>query len=246
MTDILQVKHLEKKFGHLTAVGDLSFEVKQGEILGLMGPNGAGKTTVFNLLTGVFKPDNGSITFEGKDITQETPHKRCRRGIGRTYQIPQPFEKMTVFENLLVCAVHGGRMRERQAKPHVDSILEQIKLYERRDGFAGGLSLLDRKRLELGKSLATRPKLVLIDEVAGGLTEKEAEELLAIVKDIQQQGITIIWIEHILMMMSEGGVDRLLVIADGGRRLQCGLPGEVMCSQDVLECYLGAEEEECQ
>ena len=243
MVDILEVKNLQKNFGQLTAVGDLTFEVKQGEILGLMGPNGAGKTTVFNLLTGRFKPDHGSIFFESQDITHQTPHDRCRLGIGRTYQIPQPFEKMTVFENLLVCAVHGGRMSEKQAKPYVDDILDQIKLSKYRNDFSGGLSLLGRKRLELGKALATKPKLVLIDEVAGGLTEKEAEELLLIVKGIQQQGITIIWIEHILMMMSEGGVDRLLVIAEGGRRLQCGLPGEVMSSQDVLECYLGAEEE---
>lgn len=243
MVDILEVKNLQKNFGHLTAVGDLSFEVKQGEILGLMGPNGAGKTTVFNLLTGVYRPDRGSILFNGQDITEKTPHERCRLGLGRTYQIPQPFEKMTVFENLLVCAVHGGRMSEKQAKPYVDDILDQIKLSKYRNDFSGGLSLLNRKRLELGKALATRPKLVLIDEVAGGLTEKESEELLLIVKGIQQQGITIIWIEHILMMMSEGGVDRLLVIADGGRRLQCGLPAEVMSSQDVQECYLGAEEE---
>jgi branched-chain amino acid transport system ATP-binding protein len=234
---------LQKNFGQLTAVGDLSFEVKQGEILGLMGPNGAGKTTVFNLLTGVFKPNHGSIFFNGQDITQEAPHERCRLGIGRTYQIPQPFEKMTVFENLLVCAVHGGRMREKQAKPYVDEILNETDLYDYRNDFSGGLSLLDRKRLELGKALATNPKLILIDEVAGGLTEKEAEKLLLIVKGIQQRGVTIIWIEHILMMMSEGGVDRLLVIAEGGRRLQCGLPAEVMGSKDVLECYLGAEEE---
>ena len=117
MEDLLVAKNLQKQFGQLTAVGDLSFEVRQGEILGLMGPNGAGKTTVFNLLTGVFKPDQGSITFEGRDITNDPPAKRCRLGIGRTYQIPRPFEKMSVFENMLVCAVHGGGLSERKARP---------------------------------------------------------------------------------------------------------------------------------
>ena len=243
MSDILTVRNLTKKFGSLTAVGDLSFEVRQGEILGLMGPNGAGKTTVFNLLTGVFQPDGGSIEFEGADITSVAPARRCRLGIGRTYQVPRPFEKMTVFENMLVCAVHGGGMSERVGRDYVDDVLRLIDLYDRREDLAGGMPLLDRKRLELGKALSTDPKLVLIDEVAGGLTEKESEQLLAIVKKIQQRGVTIVWIEHILMMMSEGGVDRLLCIAEGGRHLTCGDPAEVMCSPEVEECYLGVEED---
>ena len=243
MTDLLVARNLTKKFGHLTAVGDLSFEVRQGEILGLMGPNGAGKTTVFNLLTGVFQPNGGSIEFEGTDITSVAPARRCRLGIGRTYQIPRPFEKMSVFENLLVCAVHGGGMSERVGRDYVDDVLNLIELYDRRNDLSGAMSLLDRKRLELGKALSTDPKLVLIDEVAGGLTEKESELLLAIVKKIQQRGVTIVWIEHILMMMSEGGVDRLLCIAEGGRHLTCGDPGEVMCSPEVEACYLGVEED---
>ena len=243
MTDILIAKNLQKKFGQLVAVGDLSFEVKKGEILGLMGPNGAGKTTVFNMLTGVYQPGKGSIVFEGKDITYEPPAKRCRLGIGRTYQIPRPFEKLTVFENMLVCAVHGGGLSERQAGSNVDELLELIGLYPQRNHIAGGMSLLNRKRLELGKALATQPSLVLIDEVAGGLTEKETEKLLQIVKKIQERGVTIVWIEHILMMMSEGGVDRLLCIAEGGRQLTCGDPEEVMCSPEVEECYLGVEED---
>ena len=243
MTDLLVARNLTKKFGHLTAVGDLSFEVRQGEILGLMGPNGAGKTTVFNLLTGVFQPNGGSIEFEGTDITSVAPARRCRLGIGRTYQIPRPFEKMSVFENMLVCAVHGGGMSERVGRDYVDDALNLIELYDRRNDLSGAMSLLDRKRLELGKALSTDPKLVLIDEVAGGLTEKESELLLAIVKKIQQRGVTIVWIEHILMMMSEGGVDRLLCIAEGGRHLTCGDPGEVMCSPEVEACYLGVEED---
>lgn len=241
MTDILKVNHLTKEFGRLRAVDDLSFEVREGEILGVMGPNGAGKTTVFNLLTGVFKPDEGSILFKGKDITHESPAKRCHRGMGRTYQIPRPFDKMTVFENLLVGAVHGGKLSEKRGREIVYDILELIGLYSAKDRLAGGLPLLDRKRLELGRALATQPALILLDEIAGGLTEKEAQEVLETAKKIREKGITIIWIEHILMMMSEG-VDRLLVISQGAW-LQCGDPKEVMNSEEVLECYLGAEED---
>ena len=241
MADILVVNNLQKSFGRLTAVDDLSLDVKEGEILGMMGPNGAGKTTVFNLLTGIVKPDRGTITFKGREITHESPSKRCRLGLGRTYQIPQPFNKMTVFENLLVAAVHGGGLGEKQARKHIHDILDMIGLFPKKNVPAGGLPLLDRKTLELGRALATRPNLILLDEVAGGLTEAETEHVLKIVKDIQKRGVSIIWIEHILMMMSEG-VDRLLVISEG-RWLTCGHPGEVMCSEEVLECYLGVEED---
>jgi branched-chain amino acid transport system ATP-binding protein len=241
MTDILNVNHLTKEFGKLKAVNDLSFEVREGEILGVMGPNGAGKTTVFNLLTGVFRPDGGNILFKGADITHDSPAKRCRNGIGRTYQIPRPFDKLTIFENLLVGAVHGGKQSERKGREKVNEILELIGLDEARDQIAGGIPLLDRKRLELGRALATQPSLILLDEIAGGLTEKEAEEILETVNKIWKRGITIVWIEHILMMMSEG-VHRLLVISEGSW-LQCGDPKEVMSSEEVLECYLGAEED---
>lgn len=241
MTDILKVDHLTKKFGQLRAVDDLSFEVREGEILGMMGPNGAGKTTVFNLLTGVFKADSGSITFKGKEIAHESPAKRCRQGIGRTYQIPRPFDKMTVYENLLVGAVHGGGLSERRAGEKIHDILELTDLDSMKDKPAGLLPLLDRKRLELGRALATQPNLILLDEIAGGLTEKESKQVLETVKKIWERGITIVWIEHILMMMSEG-VDRLLVISEG-RWLSCGNPSEIMNSEEVLECYLGAEEE---
>jgi len=242
MADILSVNHLTKSFGKLVAVDDLSFEVRQGEILGMMGPNGAGKTTVFNLLTGMFKPDAGSIMFKGEEITLESPSQRCHRGIARTFQIPRPFDKMTVFENLLVAAVHGGGLSEKCARSELSGILELTGLSLMKDRLAGGLPLLDRKRLELGRALATRPSLVLFDEVAGGLTEEEAEQVLSIVKLVQKRGITIVWIEHIMAMMSEG-VDRLLVISEG-RWLDCGDPAEVMRSKKVLESYLGVEEEE--
>lgn len=241
MSNILVANDLTKDFGRLRAVNQLSFEVRKGEILGMMGPNGAGKTTVFNLLTGVFKPDGGTITFDGKDITYESPPKRCHLGIGRTYQIPRPFEKLTTYENLLVGSVHGGRLSEKEARKGVHEIMEMTGLLPKKDHLAGGLPLLDRKRLELGRALATNPTLLLIDEVAGGLTEAEVEQVLRVVKKIQERGTTIVWIEHILMMMSEG-VERLFVIAEG-RKLLSGDPKEVMNSEQVLEAYLGSEED---
>jgi branched-chain amino acid transport system ATP-binding protein len=240
--DLLVVKDLSRSFGSLIAVNNLSFEVRRGEILGIIGPNGSGKTTVFNLLTGILKADNGSIILDGKDITGLSAAKRCKTGIGRTYQIPRPFTKMTVLENLMVPAVHGGGLSEKEAVSVSDEILELISMTGVRNKFASTLSLLDRKRLELGRALATQPGIVLIDEVAGGLTEKEVEQLLSIVKTIQSQGITIVWIEHIMMMMSDGA-DRVLCIAEG-KRMQCGDPAEVMCSDEVLECYLGEEEDD--
>lgn len=240
-SDILVISHLHKKFGQVKAVDDLSFDVKEGEILGMMGPNGAGKTTVFNLITGVLKPDEGKIIFKGKDITYASPAKRCHLGIGRTYQIPCPFEKMTVFENLMVAAVHGGGLDRKKAREEAYNILSLIGLLEMRNSISGELSLLNRKRLEIGRAIATKPSLILLDEVAGGLTEIEAKQLLEVVRKISNMGITIIWIEHILSMMSEG-VDRLLVISEG-RWLKCGEPKEVMNSEEVLKCYLGLEEE---
>jgi branched-chain amino acid transport system ATP-binding protein len=241
---ILTVNQLQKNFGRLKAVDDLSFEVREGEILGMMGPNGAGKTTVFNLITGVLKPDKGTILFKGKNITFISPPKRCHLGIGRTYQIPCPFDKMTVFENLLVGAIHGGKLGEKRAREEANVILALTGMAPMKNQVSGELSLLNRKRLEIGRALATQPSLILLDEVAGGLTEGEVRQVLEIVKKSSKKGITIIWIEHILMMMSEG-VDRLLVISEG-HWLHCGDPKVVMNSEEVLKCYLGTEEEECQ
>jgi branched-chain amino acid transport system ATP-binding protein len=240
MADILVIDKLTKWFGNLAAVNDLSFNVEQGEILGMMGPNGAGKTTVFNLITGVNPPSAGKVTYQGRDVTHFSASHRCRLGIGRTYQIPRPFENMTVLENLLVGAEYGGQLKGKEARSLCEEILDFTGLAAKKDLFAGKLMLLDRKRLELARGLATKPSLLLIDEVAAGLTEGEVERLLEIVKAIQRKGVTIIWVEHILMMMNKG-VDRLLVI-NGGQRLMCGDPRECMESKEVQDVYLGAEE----
>jgi branched-chain amino acid transport system ATP-binding protein len=240
MPEILAVQDLSKTFGNLTAVDHLSFDVREGEILGMMGPNGAGKTTVFNLITGIYKPSGGKVVYRGSEVTRLSAPHRCRLGIGRTYQIPRPFENMTVFENLLVGAEYGGNLKGKQAREEANEILDFTDLLNKKYTFAGKLSLLDRKRLELARALATKPKLLLVDEVAAGLTEAEVENLLRMVKSIQGKGVTIIWVEHILMMMNKG-VDRLLVI-NGGRWLMCGNPKECMESKEVQEVYLGMEE----
>jgi branched-chain amino acid transport system ATP-binding protein len=241
MPEILTIQNLAKTFGNLTAVDNLTFNVEEGEILGMMGPNGAGKTTVFNLITGVYKPSGGKVIYKGTDVTHCSASHRCRLGIGRTYQIPRPFENMTVFENLLVGAEYGANLKGKQARIEATEVLDFTGLLPKKDIFSGKLPLLDRKRLELARALATKPTLLLIDEVAAGLTEAEVENLLHIVKAIQQKGVTIIWVEHILMMLNRG-VDRLLVI-NGGKWLMCGDPKECMESKEVHEVYLGMDEE---
>jgi branched-chain amino acid transport system ATP-binding protein len=240
MPEILAVQNLSKTFGNLTAVDGLSFDVQEGEILGMMGPNGAGKTTVFNLITGIYKPSGGKVIYRDSDVTRLSAPHRCRLGIGRTYQVPRPFENMTVFENLLVGAEYGGNLKGKQARQEANEILNFTDLLQKKYTFAGKLSLLDRKRLELARALATKPTLLLIDEVAAGLTEAEVENLLHMVKSIQRKGVTVIWVEHILLMMNKG-VDRLLVI-NGGRWLMCGNPKDCMESKEVQEVYLGMEE----
>ena len=241
MPEILTIQNLAKTFGNLTAVDNLTFDVEEGEILGMMGPNGAGKTTVFNLITGVYKPSGGKVIYRGTDVTHFSAAHRCCLGIGRTYQIPRPFENMTVFENLLVGAEYGANLKGKQARIEATEVLDFTGLLPKKDIFSGKLPLLDRKRLELARALATKPTLLLIDEVAAGLTEAEVEDLLHIVKAIQQKGVTIIWVEHILMMLNRG-VDRLLVI-NGGKWLMCGDPKECMESKEVHEVYLGMDEE---
>jgi len=238
MVKILAVENLSKSFGQVKAVADVSFEVRQGELLGVLGPNGAGKTSLFNLLTGVYKPDNGKISFQDQDITHTPVARRCSMGIGRTFQIPRPFGDMTVYENLLVGSVFSGGGREHKCKEEVSRLLEMTHLWERRNQFARTLALLDRKRLELARALATRPKLLLLDEIAGGLTISEAHSMLDMVRAIRQQGVTIIWIEHIMSMME--GTDRLLALAQG-RTIMCDTPNVVMCAEQVVECYLGVE-----
>ncbi len=241
MPSLLTVKNVSKSFGKVTAVHDLSFEVNQGAILGIIGPNGAGKTTLFNLIAGEIKPDSGKITFNGTDVTLTQTYRRCRMGIARTYQIPRPFANMTVFENVLVGAVYGGSDRGRRSKERCQAVLKRTGLFSKKDVLTESLPLLDRKKLELTKALATNPTLLLIDEVAGGLTESEVEEILETIHSLRKDGMTILWVEHIMMAMKKGP-DSLLVM-NFGEKLVYGNPEEVLQSEEVHKIYLGDEED---
>jgi branched-chain amino acid transport system ATP-binding protein len=220
---MLKITGLRKTFGSLVATEDIDLTVAPGEALGIIGPNGAGKTTLFNLIAGGLTPDAGEIRLNGRDITFARPHRRCVAGIGRACQIPRPFEGLTVFENLLVAAVHGGRLTERDAAGPCAEILERLHLIARANTLAGALTLLERKRLELARALATRPRLLLLDEVAGGLVEHECAELVALVKALHRDGMTIIWIEHIVHALL-AAVDRLVVL-HGGKLIASNHPG---------------------
>lgn len=237
MTFALETQGLRKSFGGVLVIDDLSISVSQGEALGIVGPNGAGKTTWFNLITGAVRADAGKVIFEGNDISNMARHLRCRAGIGRTFQIPRPFSGMTVFENVLVGATHGRGARERASYEHCLDMLEITGLDKKANVLAGSLTLLDRKRLELARALATDPTLLLLDEIAGGLTEAEVQELLEEIRKLRQTGITIVWIEHIVHALL-AIVDRITVI-QFGRKLCEGDPREVMNSQEVQACYMG-------
>jgi branched-chain amino acid transport system ATP-binding protein len=218
-------------------IDDLSISVDEGEALGIVGPNGAGKTTWFNLITGAYHVDAGKVIFGGKDITHLSRHERCRQGIGRTFQIPKPFPGMTVFENILVGATHGRNMRERASYDHCIEVLEVAGLENKVNVLAGSLTLLDRKRLELARALATDPKILLLDEIAGGLTEAEVQELLEEIRKLRETGVTIVWIEHIVHALL-AVVDRITVIQFGSKLCE-GDPHEVMNSAEVQACYMG-------
>ena len=237
MTKALETVGLRKSFGGVLVIDDLSISVDTGEALGIVGPNGAGKTTWFNLITGAVHQDSGHVIFLGKDITGLSRHERCRAGIGRTFQIPKPFSGMTVFENVLVGATHGRNMAERASYDHCIDILEMTGLHRKVNMLAGSLTLLDRKRLELARALATDPKLLLLDEIAGGLTQAEVEELIEEINKLRATGVTIVWIEHIVHALL-AVVDRIAVI-QFGRKLCEGEPHEVMNSAEVQACYMG-------
>lgn len=234
---ILRLDNLTKSFGSLKAVDSVRLEVAQGEALGIIGPNGAGKSTLFDLVTGLLRPDIGSVWFDGRDITHAAPRTRCIAGIGRSFQIPHPFENLTVFENLLVAAIHGRRQREPQVIDACGAILEQTGLLASANRRAATLNLLGRKRLELARALASAPRLLLLDEIAGGLTEAECAELVQLVKDIKNSGVTIVWIEHIVHALI--AVVSRLVVLNFGRKIVEGEPRSVMVSDEVREIYMG-------
>ena len=236
---ILSLQNVSKSFGALTVTDDVSFDVPQGEALGIIGPNGAGKSTLFNLITGNIPADRGRIEFDGIDVTKVSPMQRCLSGVGRSFQIPQPFSHLTVFENLVVAATHGRNLSEGEVTDSCAEILERTELMERANAPAGSLSLLQRKRLELARAMATQPKLLLLDEIAGGLTEAECQALIQTIRAIHAEGVTIIWIEHVLHALNSV-VERLLVL-DFGKIIGLGEPAAIMDSREVKQIYLGID-----
>ena len=233
----LTVNKLCKAFGGLHVTTDVNLSVEPGERRLIIGPNGAGKTTLFNLITGDVAPSKGRIVLGGADMTAMAPHARSRLGIGRSYQIPHPFANMSVFENLLVGAIYGGGKSERDSYPRCCGVLRVTGLYDKANVPARTLTLLQRKRLELARALAIQPKLLLLDEIAGGLTEFECGELVKTIKAIHANGTTIVWIEHIVHALVS--VASRLIVMNFGQVLAQGNPREVMAEPKVREVYMG-------
>jgi branched-chain amino acid transport system ATP-binding protein len=234
---ILALERVSKRFGAIIIAIDVDLALTEGEALGIIGPNGAGKTTLFGIMTGTVPPDAGRVIFAGTDITRLSPAQRCVRGIARSFQVPQPFAGMTVFENLVVAAAFGGGRSEHEVYPDCAELLARCGLADKANRRAGALTLLDRKRLELARALATRPRVLLLDEVAGGLTEHECLALVALIKDVRAGGVSIIWIEHVVHALV-AAVDRLLVL-HGGTFIAQGDPQAVIRSPAVREIYMG-------
>jgi branched-chain amino acid transport system ATP-binding protein len=236
---LLELESVSKRFGQVLVADRLTFGVAEGSTLGIVGPNGAGKTSLFGMVSGELPVDSGEIRFNGSRVNSLDVAKRVKLGIGRTYQVPRPFGGMTVFENVLVAAQQGGGLRAKAATGQALDALEECGLSAQANVVAGRLGLLTRKRLEVARALATEPRLLLLDEVAGGLTDPEVAQLVAIVRAINDRGITVIWIEHVVRALLST-VDRLVCLAVG-RLIADGEPREVLGRQDVRELFLGTD-----
>ena len=236
---ILALQNVSKSFGALKVADGITFDVTEGEALGIIGPNGAGKSTLFNLITGNLMPDSGRVELMGRDVTRTSAMARCLMGVGRSFQIPQPFEGLTVFESLVVAATYGQGRSEREVTDRCAEVLERTGMMAKANVPASKLRLLDRKRLELARALATNPRLLLLDEIAGGLTEGECAALVDTIRSIRAEGVTIVWIEHVLHALNSV-VSRLLVL-DFGRVIAIGHPRDIMESREVREIYLGID-----
>jgi branched-chain amino acid transport system ATP-binding protein len=241
-TPLVEVVGVSKRFGALTVIDNLSFEVVEGEALGIVGPNGAGKTTALNLIAGDLRPHHGAIRLDGQDVTRLAANARCRLGIGRTAQIPRPFGGLTTFENVLVGATFGRRRRSRaDIEAAAVEAMTRVRMAAKANVPAAALTLLDRKRLELARALASGPRVLLLDEIAGGLTDVEVGEVVATIGELRASGVTIVWIEHVVHALLSV-VDRILAM-DFGRKLIEGDPHEVMSSREVRQVYLGTDPE---
>jgi len=234
---LLQLDRVSKRFGSVVVAESLSLEVGPGDVVGMVGPNGAGKSSLFSLISGDLAPNSGDILFESRSVTRLDPAARCRLGIARTYQVPRSFEHMTVFENVLVAAHRGAGLRGRLAYELTSRVLQETDLQAEANLPASRLGLLQRKRLELARALGVEPRLLLLDEVAAGLTEPEVAGLVEIVSRIRARGVAVIWVEHVVRALV-GFVDRLICLA-GGQFIGDGDPHTVLASPAVKEVFLG-------
>src|SRR5438132_4982402 len=235
--DLLELAGVSKRFGRITVADSLSLRFAAGETVGIVGPNGAGKSTLFAMIAGVVNPAGGGVRVGGRSILQLDPATRCRMGIARTYQVPRPFENMTVFENLLVAAYRGGQLSRVQGYAVAARILEETGLSQDANRPAGRLGLLQRKRLELARGLATQPRILLLDEVAGGLTDPEVAQLVAIIEQVRERGVAVVWVEHVVHALTRA-VSRIICLA-GGRLIAEGGAENVRADPDVTEDHPG-------
>ncbi|MFD1796954.1 ATP-binding cassette domain-containing protein [Paracoccus aurantiacus] len=239
MAAILELAGVLKAFGAITVADDQSWSLGTGEALGVIGPNGAGKTTMFNLVTGTLPVDGGAIRLAGEDITDWPAARRCRAGLARSFQVPQPFGAMTIFENAFVAATQGAGLAPAEAEDLCLDVLDRTGLLRKANTMAGGLTLLERKRLELARAMCAKPRVLLLDEIAGGLTDHECKSLIETINGLRSTGISIVWIEHVVHALL-AVVDRLIVI-DFGRKIAEGEPRAIMDSREVRKIYLGIE-----
>jgi branched-chain amino acid transport system ATP-binding protein len=237
VSPILAFEKISKRFGAVVVAHEIDLVLAEGEAIGIIGPNGAGKSTLFGIASGSVRPDAGRVVLAGVDVTGLPPERRCHLGVGRSFQIPQPFHGMSVFENLVVAAAFGRSRSERDVYPHCVELLEHCALADKANRMAGSLTLLDRKRLELARALATDPRVLLLDEIAGGLTEHECTALVELIRQTRRSGVSIIWIEHVVHALV-AVVDRLVVLHAGAFIAQ-GDPGAVIRSPAVREIYMG-------
>ena len=236
---LLQLEGVSKKFGQVVVADDITFQLEEGAAVGIVGPNGAGKTSLFGIISGDVRPYGGRIRFSDHALEHMHPSMRARLGIGRTYQVPRPFEHMTVFENALVGAQQGATLHGKKSYELAVSALERTGLDALANRPAGSLTLLQRKRLELARALSTRLRLLLLDEIAGGLTDMEVNELTAVIRAINAEGVAVLWIEHVVRALVST-VDRLLCLATGAL-VADGEPRAVLASEEVRRVYLGGK-----